>query len=672
MPASALDRLRTLPGFRSTGRDKYEARCPGHGDRKASLSIGIGNDEQILLHCHAGCEVDHILQAAGIETKDLFPENGNGNGNGPRGVTKSRIIAAYDYVTADGQLSYQVIRYEPKDFRQRRPDGKGGWIPDTKGLKRIPYNLPENLNAEYIWIPEGEKDVESLRQIGLTATTNAGGANAPWTADLTQYFKPQQRVTILPDNDKPGRDHAEQVAQSLYGKVASLKVLDLEGLPEKGDVTDWLKGRDPHSAAEELCRLSEAAPEWKPQTDEKPKTVNRFEQESGERYRLTLPQGGISIEADRLRREHNELNCELCVRCTIPGARTYDGVLSVADFNLSSARARSERAKLLHSLSNTKPEEIDWMALLEEFSQRALAAEREGQPAIDLRDLQKPGPDDSIYVDGLSLPRRHPAFIFGDGGAAKSYVALYIAGRMAQRGINVALFDWELAGEDHRDRLERLFGDSMPKIYYARCERALVYEVDRLKRIVRDNSINYTLFDSVAFATDGPPEAAEAAGRYFRAVRQIGLGSLHIAHITKGEGGEEKPFGSVFWHNGARSTWFAKLADSSRDGRQLTLGLFNKKANLGRLQPPTGFDIAFTEIRTYFKQTNPADNPELAPKMPIKDRMLYLLKAGEMSCEEIADAIDAKADTVRRTAQKHKGLFTVLQGGKVALLQRVS
>src|SRR6185369_10696077 len=112
----------------------------------------------------------------------------------------------------------------------------------------------------------------------------------------------------------------------------------------------------------------------------------------------------------------------------------------------------------------------------------------------------------------------------------------------------------------------------------------LVYEVDRLTRIVRDRHIDYAVFDSVAFASDGPPEAAEVAGRYFRAVRQIGCGSLHIAHISKAENGDQKPFGSAFWHNGARSTWFAKRANEETSGTEpLNLGLFHRKSNLGRL-----------------------------------------------------------------------------------------
>ena len=119
------------------------------------------------------------------------------------------------------------------------------------------------FKAEYVFVVEGETDVDALFGLGLCATCNDGGAEK-WSADHARYFNPQQRVTIIPDNDDPGRKHAEAVARSLYGKVASLKILDLAGLPDKGDVSDWLQGREPVEANEELCRLAEAAAEWKP------------------------------------------------------------------------------------------------------------------------------------------------------------------------------------------------------------------------------------------------------------------------------------------------------------------------------------------------------------------------------------------------------------------------
>ena len=235
------------------------------------------------------------------------------------------------------------------------------------------------------------------------------------------------------------------------------------------------------------------------------------------------------------------------------GARAVNGnSLSLADFNLSSARARTERARHLGKLADAV--EIDWDRLLEEFCQRVLMAEREGRPAVLLREFPRPV-DDHLDVEGIRLHRRHPAILFGDGGTAKSYTALYLAGRLDQRGVRVLYADWEFAGEDHRDRLERLFGPDMPAVTYVRCERPLVHEADRLRRIVQEDEITYVIYDSIAFATDGPPEAAEMASAYFRAVRQIGVGSLHIAHVNRSDTGDKKPFGSSFWHNGAPSTW---------------------------------------------------------------------------------------------------------------------
>jgi hypothetical protein len=388
-------------------------------------------------------------------------------------------------------------------------------------------------------------------------------------------------------------------------------------------------------------------------------------------YRLTLPELGIGFDVDRLRRDHHELVGELCVHCELPGARSVNGTLSVADFNLSSARARSERAKLLTDRANTP--DLDWQALIEEFCQRVLVADRSGQPAVELRELPRPdGQVDDIRVEGFVLPRRHPTVMFGDGGTAKSYTALYLAGRMVQAGMTVALFDWELAGDDHRDRLQRLFGPEMPRILYARCERPLVFEADRLRRIVQESAVNYALYDSIAFACDGPPEAAEVAGRYFRAVREIGCGSLHVAHVSKSEGADKKPFGSAFWHNGARATWYVQLAEGPADSDILNVGFFNRKHNLGRVSSPVAFTIRFTDDRTSFGRADVADSPDLAGLLSIRQRMAYLLRKGAMTPEAIAEEIEADLETVKRTTRRYKKLFTVLEGGRVALLERTA
>lgn len=264
---SPLDHFRSLNGFRQTGENQYEARCPAHDDRIASLSICTGQDGRALVHCHAGCSTETVVTAMGITTKDLFPANSNGFG-------KRVVVAIYDYRDLDGTLLYQVVRFKSKKFQQRRPVGDG-WDWSVKGIKRVPYRLPELKAADSIFITEGEKDADALQGIGLTATCNAGGAGK-WPDELDQYFRPEQEVVIIPDNDEPGRKHAELVAGHLHPKVESVKILRLEGLPEKGDVSDWLQGRDPEGAAEELCKLAEGAPEWRPGKAEKPEKKGPF------------------------------------------------------------------------------------------------------------------------------------------------------------------------------------------------------------------------------------------------------------------------------------------------------------------------------------------------------------------------------------------------------------
>ena len=364
-------------------------------------------------------------------------------------------------------------------------------------------------------------------------------------------------------------------------------------------------------------------------TDPSPGLARHFRTLDEGRYCLSIPDLGIELEVDRLRRKSSELVGELTARCSLAGAHTFDGVLSIADLNLSSQRSRVDRARYFAARSEAK--EIDWVGLLEEFVQRVLAVERTGQPAILLRDVPRPKPDDTIEVAGLPLLRRHPAVWFGDGGAAKSYLALYVAGKLAQQGLRVLLADWELAAEDHRDRLERLFGTDMPCVYYVRCERPLVFEMDRLRRIARDEKIDFNICDSVAFACDGPPEAADVAAGYFRALRRIGTGSLNIAHINKSDSSDHKPFGSAFWHHGARATWFVKRVDTLPDSKQISIGLFNRKANLASLHAPVGFAIGFTETSTSFRHIDVASVPDLAGHLSVRQRMTIALHHGAMT-----------------------------------------
>jgi hypothetical protein len=210
----------------------------------------------------------------------------------------------------------------------------------------------------------------------------------------------------------------------------------------------------------------------------------------------------------------------------------------------------------------------------------------------------------------------------------------------------------------------------MPAIHYIRCVRPLVAEADRLARIVREERLDYCIFDSVAFAVDGPPEAAESASRYFQALRQIGtIGSLHIAHVAKGESGDQRPFGSAFWFNGCRGCWYIRRAESMPDSERVAIALYARKANLGPLRPPVGFEIDFTEDRTTFRRVDVADNPELASGLSVRQRMAAALRHGAMDAKDLAADIQATSETVSRVVRRYRQQFTVLPGGKVGLLQ---
>jgi hypothetical protein len=171
-----------------------------------------------------------------------------------------RLVATYDYHDAHGVLVYQVCRYEPKDFRQRRPDpdNPGGWIYGLNGVDRLLYRLPEVLSTTgTVYITEGEKDADLARSWGLTATCNSGGAGK-FTAKMARDLVGRPCV-VLVDNDKPGEDHADRVARLLMGERCSVRLVRFDGVKEHGDLSDWAalgNGRI------ELEALVAATPEW--------------------------------------------------------------------------------------------------------------------------------------------------------------------------------------------------------------------------------------------------------------------------------------------------------------------------------------------------------------------------------------------------------------------------
>lgn len=371
------------------------------------------------------------------------------------------------------------------------------------------------------------------------------------------------------------------------------------------------------------------------------------------RYALHVPDYGVVLDVDRLRRERHELTGELTVRADLAGAKTINGILHASDFNLSSSRARQDRAKLLSQRSAAP--DIDWFAALEELCLRVLDAERAGTPMVWLPDVPRPTADPVLRFAGLALPRDHPTIGFGDGGSLKSLLGLWTLGHLAKAGMKVLLADWELTDSDHRERLEQLFGDDMPRVAYQRCDRPLVAEVDSLRRRVRDDGIQYLMCDSVAVGCDGPPESAEAAAGYMRGLRQIGVGAFCIAHVNKSEDSDKKPFGSAFWHNLARSTWHFKRSEPTADSDTVQVCLTQRKHNLGPLALPFAFQVTFGE-RIVITKIDVATVEDFAPKLALWQRLRSHLKSkGLQTVYEAATALDADVTYINKVVSRDKG-----------------
>jgi len=175
------------------------------------------------------------------------------------------IVATYDYKDEKGDLLFQVVRYKPKGFSQRRPDGHGEWIWNMKGINPVPYHLPEVMQAiEPVFIVEGEKDVDNLRSMGFTATTSPMGAGK-WRESYNKYLRDKE-VILIPDKDKPGHQHCRKIGQFLWGVAKNIKWLELPGLEEKEDISDWIeKG----NTKEKLLQLIEGASDFIPKRDGK-------------------------------------------------------------------------------------------------------------------------------------------------------------------------------------------------------------------------------------------------------------------------------------------------------------------------------------------------------------------------------------------------------------------
>ena len=229
------------------------ALCPFHEDSEASLMVGPGYG----FYCF-GCgeggalpklEARIIGVAADYWAREVRKRQRSVRYNDPFG----EAVAWYNYKYPNGKLAYQVVRYDPKDFRCRRPHPTrpNKWIYSIQGVTRILYRLPElhMRPDEVVLFVEGEKDADTLHKRGYLGTTTVGGANGSGRTSLSGLAG--RTVCLLPDNDGAGASYCALLSRRLAGCAVSYTLARPAAYETGGvqDITDALESDEAGTVA---------------------------------------------------------------------------------------------------------------------------------------------------------------------------------------------------------------------------------------------------------------------------------------------------------------------------------------------------------------------------------------------------------------------------------------
>ena len=251
--------------LRPAGRNFVTNACPVALHKKYHRPVSIDTKKD-LWHCNdcekGGTIIDWLMLEKDIIAKEAMREL-----NPDDDTSNSKIVETYDYADEAGKLLFQCVRLKPKDFRQRRPDGKGGWIWNMESVRRVLYRLPDVIGAQIVCVAEGEKDCDNLVKLGFVATTNPLGAGN-WRDEYAEALRGKDVIVFgdIGDPDGKGEKHTAQVLRSVNGKAHSLKhAIQADGFH---DISDWIAALPQGEAKPAIVKLVDETPLW---TAEKPK-----------------------------------------------------------------------------------------------------------------------------------------------------------------------------------------------------------------------------------------------------------------------------------------------------------------------------------------------------------------------------------------------------------------
>jgi len=640
------------------GEGRVWSYCPAHPDGTKHHNRSLSLSTKYGLECFAGCGFRDILDGLGVERKRPTA-NGVVPMHSPPPYPSHAIgepTRVYVYRGTDGTVVAEKGRWEQggeKTFRWRKMGGT--WAAGIAPLKvaDMPLwgaELVANAPPEQpVYLVEGEKATEACRTRGLLAVTLAGGASTTDFGDALEVLRGRV-VRLWPDNDAVGRGLMQRVDVQLRD-IASRTSLVVVDVAEKGDAFDYFATGGTLEAIE--------VPVLE-------RSIREFLDTNAIRVRLPSVIGEVIITCRELQKSVRALDTD--VRVELVGTPGRDPLS--ARLNIQSLSQVTEFRRTLDALYDLG-KDFNWTKLLNQ----AFTLVRDGflgsDPSVDTAEIEF-SVTQAFHVDVL-LPNAEPTVIFGDGSAGKSYLvfALISCAALGQPfcGLQTRPGRWMVLDyETGKPNYGRRMGRVAQGLGLERMSSGLVrYRpsdgiplpdlVDALRRTIDEYNIVGLVIDSAAAACGGEPEKADVALRYFRSLFSIGITTITVAHINRG-GDTERPFGSTFWHNEARRTWYVERVNRE-ESDLVDLGFFCKKVNDGRLPRPFGIQMVFdgADGPVTFSSNNIRDVPQLDGHRKLEERIWDILSQ-PMTLAEIGGRLDVTPEAARKCMSARRERFT--------------
>ena len=370
----------------------------------------------------------------------------------------------------------------------------------------------------------------------------------------------------------------------------------------------------------------------------------------------------VRIHASRFHHERGGISAECVVEKQVGAEWTR---FTSYRISLTSISGRRDFIKELKELWQGP----DWVTIIHQLCDRTLAAYRAGEQSQASQGEQLPEMD--TYILNPLLFAGHTSILYGPGDSGKSVLSVLAALLLAQGG-NAAglaagggftplLLDWERAYSTFDSRVRSLtighpeLADAKDKLWYQRMHQPLHESIEDVSETIQARKADVLILDSLGMAAGGDLNSPEAATRLFEAIRTLDLPALIIGHTAKSTEGDKTVFGSAFFFNLASSVWEV-AADHQEESSTLSLGLYNRKNNLGPRRKPFGLSIAFTGESCTVSEANLSESPTLSAKLSRAQRIKSLLLDHQFrGLVQIADTLDDDPHAIRTELNRHKG-----------------